>query len=230
MRVLETDTPSGCEADSHSKFQSGPARRSVPKTPARILVSEIRILREPHAASAGIARAIFRTLRTSWFWCSIASALCWTAWAFTARLGSKEIPPATMQFISAFGFLLVALVPVVSRKVQFNKDLRANGCALHRPDGNWSLMLVNRDETSPHTVRVVFEDSRRKHNASLSGPVTLVTFGSEQYVWKNDGLNSHADPDSPPIASAIVASSQSTFTLPQASITILRGKVEGPGD
>ena len=102
--------------------------------------------------------------------------------------------------------------------------------ALHRPDGNWSLMLVNRDETSPHTVRVVFEDSRRKHNASLSGPVTLVTFGSEQYVWKNDGLNSHADPDSPPIASAIVASSQSTFTLPQASITILRGKVEGPGD
>jgi len=35
-----------------------------------------------------------------------------------------------MQFISAFGFLLVALVPVVSRKVQFNKDLRANGCAL----------------------------------------------------------------------------------------------------
>jgi len=130
MRVLETDTPSGCEADSHSKFQSGPARRSVPKTPARILVSEIRILREPHAASAGIARAISRTLRTSWFWCSIASALCWTAWAFTARLGSKEIPPATMQFISAFGFLLVALVPVVSRKVQFNKDLRANGCAL----------------------------------------------------------------------------------------------------
>jgi len=102
--------------------------------------------------------------------------------------------------------------------------------ALHRPDGSWSLMLVNRDETSPHTVRVVFEDSRRKHNASLSGPVTLVTFGSEQYVWKNDGLNSHADPDSPPIASAIVASSQSTFTLPQASITILRGKVEGPGD
>jgi uncharacterized membrane protein len=98
--------------------------------PSRVLVSEIKILREPHTVPAGIARAIFRTLRTSWFWCSIASALCWTAWAFTARLGSKEIPPATMQFISAFGFLLVALVPVVSRKVQFNKDLRANGYAL----------------------------------------------------------------------------------------------------
>ena len=59
--------------------------------------------------------------------------------------------------------------------------------AVHRPDGNWSLMLVNRDETSAHTVRVQFEDSKNKQNASFSGPVTFVTFGSEQYVWINDG-------------------------------------------
>jgi hypothetical protein len=26
--------------------------------------------------------------------------------------------------------------------------------AVHRPDGNWSLMLVSRDQTNPHTVRV----------------------------------------------------------------------------
>ena len=48
-------------------------------------------------------------------------------------------------------------------------------------------MLVNRDETNPHTVRVQFEDSKSKQNASFSGPVTFVTFGSEQYVWINDG-------------------------------------------
>ena len=102
--------------------------------------------------------------------------------------------------------------------------------ALHRPDGNWSLMLVNRDETNPHKVRVTFEDSRKKRNASFAGPVTLVTFGSEQYVWKNDGPNSHADPDNPPAATAIVASSQTKFTLPKASITVLRGKVAGLED
>ena len=102
--------------------------------------------------------------------------------------------------------------------------------ALHRPDGNWSLMLVNRDETNPHKVRVTFEDSRKKRNASFAGPVTLVTFGSEQYVWKNDGPNSHADPDNPPVATAILASSQTTFTLPKASITVLRGKVAGLED
>jgi len=99
--------------------------------------------------------------------------------------------------------------------------------AVHRPDGNWSLMLVNRDETHPHAVRVVFEDAKRKREASFSGPVTFVTFGSDQYVWINDGPNSHADPDNPPVATTIKADSGTVFTLPKASITVLRGNVEG---
>ena len=70
--------------------------------------------------------------------------------------------------------------------------------AVHRPDGNWSLMLVNRDDNNPHSVRVQFENAGK--NASFTGPVTLVTFGSEQYVWINDGPNSHPDPDNPPVA------------------------------
>src|SRR5271170_734320 len=100
--------------------------------------------------------------------------------------------------------------------------------AVHRPDGNWSLMLVNRDETNPHTVRVQFEDSKSKQNVSFSGPVAFVTFGSEQYVWINDGPESHADPDHPPVATTVAAGPQTSFTLPAASITVLRGKVAGP--
>jgi hypothetical protein len=99
--------------------------------------------------------------------------------------------------------------------------------AVHRPDGNWSLMLVNRDETNPHTVRVSFEDAQRKRQFSFTGLVTLVTFGSEQYVWKNDGMNSHADPNNPPVATWIQGSTQAIFTLPKASITVLRGRVPG---
>jgi hypothetical protein len=97
--------------------------------------------------------------------------------------------------------------------------------AVHRPDGNWSLMLVNRDESHPHSVRVQFEGAGK--NASFTGRVTLVTFGSEQYVWINDGPNSHPDPDHPPVATNISANSETIFTLPKASITVLRGKVGG---
>jgi len=114
------------------------------------------------------------------------------------------------------------------------KDADGNGLvttyAVHRPDGNWSVMLVNRDETTPHTVRVQFEDGRNKQEAHFSGPVTFVAFGSEQYVWINDGPNSHADPDHPPVASMVEAGPQTTFTLPKASITVLRGKVTGLRD
>ena len=84
-------------------------------------------------------------------------------------------------------------------------------------------MLVNRDENNSHTVRVVF-NSKAGRSASFEGPVMLATFGSEQYVWINDGLNSHADPDGPPVASVVNTNSQTTFTLPKASVTVLRGK------
>jgi hypothetical protein len=95
---------------------------------------------------------------------------------------------------------------------------------VHRPDGNWSVMLVNRDEAHSHAVRVVFEKPRHRQS-SFSGPVTMVTFGSEQYLWKDEGQNSHADPDGPPVATTVAGSLGATFTLPKASITVLRGKV-----
>ena len=101
--------------------------------------------------------------------------------------------------------------------------------AVHRPDGNWSLMLVNRDSTTPHTVRVEFADTKTKRAASFSEPVTLVSFGSDQYVWINDGPNSHADPDHPPVAT-LLQGPPATFTLPKASITVLRGRVGGLKD
>ena len=100
--------------------------------------------------------------------------------------------------------------------------------AVRRPDGNWSIMLVNRDENNSHSVRVVFDGSGNKRNSTFNGPVTFVTFGSEQYVWINDGPNSHPDPDNPPIAKTIEADSQTTFTLPRASVSVLRGKTS-PG-
>jgi hypothetical protein len=98
--------------------------------------------------------------------------------------------------------------------------------AVTRPDDNWSLMLVNRDQDTPHAVRVIFTDAAGR-NTSFDGPVTSVTFGSEQYVWINDGLNSHPDPDGPPVATTLTGNAETTFTLPKASITVLRGKAPG---
>ena len=99
--------------------------------------------------------------------------------------------------------------------------------AVRRPDGNWSLMLVNRDQTHSHSIKVVFENSSTKLETSFAGPVTEVTFGSEQYLWIDDGPNSHADPDHAPVGTTVPGGPQTVFVLPKASITVLRGKVAG---
>jgi len=105
-------------------------------------------------------------------------------------------------------------------------NLLVTSYAVHRPDGNWSLMLVNRDQANAHTVHVTF-DTPGKRQSSFSGPVNMTTFGSGQYVWMDEGQNSHASPDGPPVAANVMGDQQTTFTLPQASITVLRGKVSG---
>lgn len=95
--------------------------------------------------------------------------------------------------------------------------------AVKRPGGEWSLMLINKDPSNAHAVKIEFGDSNGKAAAHFSGPVTMVTFGAEQYVWHPEGPKSHADPDGPPTTSKLNAKG-GAFTLPKASVTVLRGK------
>jgi hypothetical protein len=97
--------------------------------------------------------------------------------------------------------------------------------ALHRPDGEWALLLVNKDQDNSHAVRLEFEDVEQGSKGPFSGPVSMVTFGSEQYVWHSAGPQSHADPDRPPKDATLAGGAEVRFTLPKASITALRGKV-----
>jgi bacterial/archaeal transporter family protein len=77
-----------------------------------------------------IAAASAAAIRTRWFWYSIAASFCWTAWAFSAKLGSREIPPAGMQFLSTLGFLLVGLVTLIFKYRHLQGTLRAGWYSL----------------------------------------------------------------------------------------------------
>ncbi len=95
--------------------------------------------------------------------------------------------------------------------------------AVRRPDGQWALLLVNKDRENAHPVRVTF--AGHGQSDTFSGAVRMVTYGSEQYVWHGADATAHADPNLPPVDSSIDASAQTVFTLPKASVTILRGQV-----
>ena len=54
---------------------------------------------------------------------------------------------------------------------------------LQRPDGQWSVMLINKDHDHAHQVRIKFHDAETNRNRSYLGSVTMITFGKAQYVW-----------------------------------------------
>ena len=97
--------------------------------------------------------------------------------------------------------------------------------ALHRPDGQWSVMLINKDHDHPHQVRVAFHDGENKKDSFFTGPVTLITFGRDQYQWHAARKKGYADPDGPAATSKLMGEGSTLYNLPAASLTVLRGQL-----
>ena len=95
--------------------------------------------------------------------------------------------------------------------------------AVERPDGQWSVMLVNRDQSNDHAVKVSFSGTKKER--AFSGQVERITFGSNEYTWHREGTGGHADPDGPPTRSIVAGGADALYQLPKASITVLRGKI-----
>jgi hypothetical protein len=97
--------------------------------------------------------------------------------------------------------------------------------AVLRPDGQWSLMLINKDYDNPHVVSIQFHDNDAKKDRSFVGSVARITFGKEQYEWHSAMRDGYADPDGPAARSTVPAGTDQ-FTLPAASMTVLRGRID----
>jgi hypothetical protein len=96
---------------------------------------------------------------------------------------------------------------------------------VERPDGTWSVMIVNRDRDHNHAVKVEFADAETGGQSYFSGPVCQTTLGPAQYQWHSGGEMGHADPDGPVSKSTVNGLEGTLYDLPKASITVLRGKV-----
>ncbi|HZR55598.1 MAG TPA: discoidin domain-containing protein [Terriglobales bacterium] len=117
--------------------------------------------------------------------------------------------------------------------------------ALKRPDGQWSLMIVNRDQQNSHRAHILFQNEATHAISSFVGKVEVATFGKEQYLWHPGDTTSvahaekagefsvvantkgTADPDGPILHTNLNASKDSSYDLPAASVVVIRGKV-GP--
>jgi hypothetical protein len=94
-----------------------------------------------------------------------------------------------------------------------------------RPDGQWSLLIINKDQENAHTVNISFDEAERKTSATFTGPLSVTTFGKAQYAWHPDRNGGTADPDGPAVKSAVTAGPSTNFSLPAASVTVIRGVI-----
>lgn len=82
--------------------------------------------------------------------------------------------------------------------------------AVHRPDGNWSLMLINHDLNAAHPVHLDLSDANNKSH-SFTGQIALVQYCNNRDDNKNTTISPAAD---------------GNYNLPAGSITVIRGKLE----
>ena len=114
--------------------------------------------------------------------------------------------------------------------------------ALKRPDGEWSLLVVNRDQENAHSVHIAFRGNADSA-VGFAGPVEIATFGSAQYKWNPPRTrfmahaeiaaaptvvaytNGTADPDGPILRSKLIGGKDTLYDLPAASVVVIRGSV-----
>jgi hypothetical protein len=122
-------------------------------------------------------------------------------------VGVHQVFPASSDVVDPAGHVLVTAY------------------ALRRPDGQWALMVVNKDQENPHSVRLVFHQAGAAGDRAFTGTVDRISFGSDQYQWQAQPNGGAANPDGPPSPSQLTAGSQTVFTFPKASVTVLRGHI-----
>jgi hypothetical protein len=97
--------------------------------------------------------------------------------------------------------------------------------ALDRPDGQWAVLLVNKDQHDSHPVYVSFRDEGSGAHY-FQNAVAEISFGAEEYLWHANGAHGYAKPDGPAVTSIESGGKGTQYVLPRASVTVLRGRIE----
>jgi hypothetical protein len=110
------------------------------------------------------------------------------------------------------------LYPVtVPAALNSNGQQQLTAYAVHRPGGQWALMVINKSKTATYKKPVSIQGS------NFTGTVDTYTWGAEQYAWSVSNGVGTASPNTGP--AHISAPAASSYVFPPFSITVLRGTV-----
>jgi hypothetical protein len=94
--------------------------------------------------------------------------------------------------------------------------------AVHRPDGLWSVLLINKDPARAYSARITFDGSTKGLISSFQGPVDTYQYSAVQYQLNDDKDNPYPIKVEDKPDHRVVQSTQQ-ITLPSYSLTVIRG-------
>ena len=96
--------------------------------------------------------------------------------------------------------------------------------SLQRPDGTWSILVVNKDAVA-RRLSVEFDAGPKR--AHFQGDVDVASFGRMQYDWGGHGPTDPPNPDRG-VTRTHQSATAATFTVAPESLTVLRGAIAAP--
>ncbi len=117
------------------------------------------------------------------------------------------------------------LYPAISTVKNKSGESLVTAYALLRPDGLWSLLLVNKDPVHAYDVHMSFRNSQNGSISAFSGPIDLFQFSAAQYQLNTDPKNPYPIKSGPP-AHIRIENSNGRIILPAYSLSVARGQTE----
>lgn len=96
--------------------------------------------------------------------------------------------------------------------------------AVHRPDGKWAVLLLNKDSKRSARIRLRFRETRTGRIAILQGLARIAQYSTAQYTWQADGRHGRPKRDLSPAVRSVAGDA---INLPPYSLTVVRGSL-GP--
>jgi hypothetical protein len=142
----------------------------------------------------------------------------------------------THRFATYFGARLVTqewlkpgdeiheIYPAVSDVHNADGEELITAYAVHRPDGLWSVLLINKDPKRAYETSVVFRNAKES-GGEFKGPIDIYQYSGRQYVLSGPLANPYPFKADEPEHRAIQASTRNRkqVSLPPYSITVIRG-------
>ena len=140
-----------------------------------------------------------------------------TPWRLPAYYGARMLEEQWAQPAGSVHRLYRASV------LRGNRLLKSvTAYAVHRPDGRWAVLLVNKNEKGLTLDQVRFLGGP-KGPAVWRGTLDVIRYSPRQYAWKAAGGKGHPVRSRPPESLRAANGLAGGIVLPPLSLTVLRG-------